>query len=597
MPSRIEDYALIGDCHSAALVGKDGSIDWLCWPRFDSGACFAALLGEPEHGRWLIAPALPTRRVSRRYLPLTLVIETLYETDTGEAAIIDFMPIRDESPRLIRIVEGRRGRVSMQLELMIRFDYGSIVPWVRSVERGISAIGGPDRVRLRCDVELKGQDYRTVAQFEVQAGQREAFDLAWHPAHESEPVEVDPFQARDETEAWWRDWTGRHLVAGEWADVVERSLITLKALAYAPTGGLVAAPTTSLPEREGGVRNWDYRICWLRDATFTLMALLHAGYLREATEWRQWLLRAVAGEPSKIQILYGLSGERRLHELELPWLPGYQGARPVRVGNGAAEQLQLDVYGEVLDSMHQALRHGMDHDEDGWRVARSLLKFLESNWDQPDEGIWEVRAGRRCFTHSRMMAWVAFDRGIKIAERFGLEGPLDRWRAVRDEIHAQVCREGFDPELGSFVQFYGSKRLDASLLLMPLVGFLPADDPRVRGTVEAIEKHLTVDGFVYRYAPDSEVDGLPPGEGAFLLCTFWLADCQSLLGRQADARQTFERLLSVRNDVGLLSELYDPHAKRLLGNFPQGFSHVGLVNTALNLAHGVSGPASSRGQS
>lgn len=597
MSSRIEDYALIGDCHTAALVGKDGSIDWLCWPRFDSGACFAALLGEPQHGRWLIAPGLPASRISRRYLPRTLIIETLYETDTGAAAVIDFMPVRDESPRLIRIVEGRRGRVSMQLELVIRFDYGSIVPWVRSVERGISAIGGPDRVRLRCNVDLKGVDFRTTTEFEVAAGQREAFDLAWHPAHESEPVEIDPFEAMQQTEAWWRDWTGRHPIDGEWSDAVERSLITLKALAYAPTGGLVAAPTTSLPENLGGVRNWDYRICWLRDATFTLMALMHAGFVKEATAWREWLLRAVAGEPSTIQILYGLAGERRLREVELPWLPGYQGARPVRVGNSAAEQLQLDVYGEVLDSMHQSLLHGMDHSDEGWRVARSLLKFLESNWDQPDEGIWEVRAGRRLFTHSRMMAWVAFDRGLKIAERFGLEAPGDRWRAIRDEIHAQVCREGFDPKLGAFVQYYGSRSLDASLLLMPLVGFLPAQDPRVQGTVAAIEKELTTDGFVYRYAPDSTLDGLPPGEGAFLLCTFWLADCQWLLGRQAEARQTFERLLAIRNDVGLLSELYDPRSKRLLGNFPQAFSHVGLVNTALNLSRGASGPACRRGQS
>ena len=437
-------------------------------------------------------------------------------------------------------------------------------------------------------------DYHTAADFEIADGQREPFDLAWHTAHESEPPEIDPNQALNETEAWWREWSGRHPQDGEWTDAVERSLITLKALAYAPTGGLVAAPTTSLPEQPGGVRNWDYRICWLRDATFTLMALMHAGYVKEAREWREWLLRAVAGEPSKIQILYGLAGERRLPEFELPWLPGYQGASPVRIGNGASEQLQLDVYGEVLDSMHQALRHGLDHCGDSWRVGRSLLSFLESNWDQPDEGIWEVRGGRRHFTHSRMMAWVAFDRGLKIAERTGLEGPLDRWRAVRDQIHAQVCREGYDPELGSFVQYYGSRRFDASLLLMPLVGFLPASDPRVRGTVEAIEKHLSVDGFVYRYAPDSEIDGLPPGEGTFLLCTFWLADCLNLLGREADARQTYERVLAVRNDVGLLSELYDPHTNRLLGNFPQGFSHVGMVNTALNLSRGVSGPASAR---
>jgi GH15 family glucan-1,4-alpha-glucosidase len=597
MPSPIEDYALIGDCHTAALVAKDGSIDWLCLPRFDSGACFAALLGTPEHGRWLLAPSVPARQVSRRYIPGTLVIETLFQTEAGEAAVIDFMPIRAESPRLIRVVDGRRGRVPMHLELIIRFDYGSIVPWVRRAERGISAIGGPDRLRLRCDVELRGVDYRTLAEFDVSAGQREVFDLSWHQAHQSEPPEIDCLKALDETKNWWLEWAGRHAVEGEWAGDVCRSLITLKALAYAPTGGLIAAPTTSLPEQPGGVRNWDYRYCWLRDATFALMALMHAGYVKEASEWKEWLLRAVAGEPSRIQILYGLAGERRLPEMELPWLPGYLGASPVRIGNGASKQLQLDVYGEVLDVLHQAVWHGLAQSSDSWRVGRSLLSFLESNWDEPDAGIWEVRGAPRHFTHSRMMAWVAFDRGIKIAERLGLEAPLVRWRGIRDEIHAQVCRAGFDAKLGAFVQSYGSRRLDASLLLLPLVGFLPPSDPRVRGTIEAIERELTTDGFVHRYISDPQIDGLPAGEGAFLLCTFWLADCQALIGREDDAHRTFARLLSIRNEVGLLSELYDPKGQKLLGNFPQAFSHVGLVNTALNLTRRLSGPAAARGQS
>jgi GH15 family glucan-1,4-alpha-glucosidase len=597
LPSRIEDYALIGNCHTAALVARDGSIDWLCLPRFDSGACFAALLGTPEHGRWLLGAASPAVRVSRRYRPGTLTLETILETDSAGAAVIDFMPIRTDAPRLIRIVEGRRGRIPMRLELVIRFDYGSIVPWVRRVEGGISAISGPDRLRLRCGVDLKGVDFRTVAEFEISAGQREAFDLAWHPAHRPDPPEIGALQALEETEEWWREWSGRHPIEGEWSDAVVRSLITLKALAYAPTGGLVAAPTTSLPEHPGGVRNWDYRYCWLRDATFTLLALFHAGFTKEASDWREWLLRAVAGEPSRIQILYGLAGERRLPELELTWLPGYRGARPVRVGNAATHQLQLDVFGEVLDVMHQSLRHGLEHSEDAWRVGRSLLGFLESNWDMPDEGIWEVRGGRRRFTHSRMMAWVAFDRGLKIAERLGLEAPLDRWRTIRDEVHAQVCREGFNEQLGAFVQFYGSRRLDASLLLMPLVGFLPIGDPRLRGTIEAIERELITDGFVLRYRSDPEIEGLPPGEGAFLLCNFWLADCQALLGREEDARATFDRLLAIRNDVGLLAELYDPAGRTMLGNFPQAFSHVGLVNTALNLSRKDAGPASTRGQS
>ena len=596
MPLRIEDYALIGDCQTAALVARDGSIDWLCLPRFDSGACFAALLGTPEHGRWLIAPVGGVRKVNRRYRPGTLVLETVFETEDGEVAVIDFMPPRSQVPELIRVVEGRRGRVPMHLELVIRFDYGSIIPWVRHLDRGLSAIAGPDRIRLRTGVELHGIDYRTVAEFAVAEGQREIFELAWHPTHLPEPREFDVLRALEETEQWWRDWSARCPDEGEWTEAVARSLITLKALTYAPTGGLVAAATTSLPEQLGGVRNWDYRYCWLRDATFTLMALLHAGYVEEARAWREWLLRAVAGEPSKIQIMYGLAGERRLTEMELPWLPGYEGSGPVRLGNAASQQFQLDVYGEVLDVMHQGFRHSLKPTEDSRRVALGLLDFLESNWDQPDEGIWEVRGKRRHFTHSRMMAWVAFDRAVRVVEWLGVEAPLQRWCSLRDEIHAQVCREGYDAEVGAFVQFYGSRRLDASLLMMPLVGFLPPHDVRVRGTIEAIQRDLVTDGFVHRYAPEPEVDGLPAGEGVFLLCTFWLADCLALMDRRADARRTFERLLSVRNDVGLLSEMYDPARGRLLGNFPQAFSHVGLVNTALSLRRGLSGPSSQRGR-
>ncbi|QEH35924.1 Trehalase [Aquisphaera giovannonii] len=594
MPSRIEDYALIGDCQAAALVGRDGSIDWLCVPRFDSAACFAALLGTPEDGRWLVGPRGGEPRVRRRYREGTLVLETEFETDAGTVALIDFMPPRSEHPDLVRIVEGRRGRVPMRMELVIRFDYGSVVPWVRRVEHGIAAIAGPDMLALRTDVPMHGENLHTVADFEVAEGQRVAFDLTWHPSHRPRPAEVDAARALEEAESWWREWSGRCDVDGEWCEAVRRSLITLKALTYAPTGGIVAAPTTSLPECLGGVRNWDYRYCWLRDATFTLYALMLAGYRQEAAAWREWLLRAVAGTPSRLQIMYGLAGERRLTEQQIPWLPGYEGSAPVRVGNGAWDQHQLDVYGEVIDALHQARRFGLEPDGDSWRFQRALMDFLESDWRRPDEGIWEVRGPRRQFTHSKVMAWVAFDRAVKGVEQAGLDGPVGRWRAIRDEIHAQVCAEGFDASLGSFVQSYGSKHLDASLLMMPLVGFLPATDPRVRGTVEAIERGLVTDGFVHRYRPDPGVDGLPPGEGTFLLCTFWLADCLALMGRRDDARAIFERLLAIRNDVGLLSEGYDPQARRMVGNFPQAFSHIGLINTAYNLMQGPACPASDR---
>jgi GH15 family glucan-1,4-alpha-glucosidase len=596
MVQRIEDYALIGDCQTAALVGRNGSIDWLCLPRFDSGACMAALLGTPDHGRWLLAPAGEVKRVERRYRPGTLVLETDFETDDGAVRIIDFMPIRTTVADLVRIVCGLRGQVRMRMELIMRFDYGSIVPWVRHSGDGLVATAGPDHLRLRTPVELRGRDFTTVAEFTVADGQRIPFDLTWHPSYETAPNGLDPESALVETEDWWREWSGRGTFDGEWRDAVQRSLITLKALTYAPTGGIIAAPTTSLPEHMGGVRNWDYRYCWLRDATFTLYALLNAGYVEEARHWREWLLRAAAGKPSQVHIMYGIAGERRLTEHELPWLPGYGNSAPVRIGNGAYDQFQLDVFGEVLDTLHHCSVAGINAGEDGWRLEKALLDHLETVWTKPDEGIWEVRGPRRHFTHSKMMAWVALDRGVKGIERFGLNGPIDRWRALRDEVHAQVCREGFNADRDAFVQFYGSDLLDASLLMMPLVGFLPATDPRVRGTIEAIERELTNDGFVSRYTTTPEVDGLPPGEGAFLLCTFWLADNLQLLGRTADARRIFEQLLDVRNDVGLLSESYDAGARRLVGNFPQAFSHIGLINTARNLSR-KGGPAEDRGRS
>jgi GH15 family glucan-1,4-alpha-glucosidase len=596
MSLRIEDYALIGDCQTAALVGRDGSIDWLCVPRFDSGACFAALLGRPEHGRWLLAPAGEVRRVHRRYRNDTLVLETEFETDQGTVMVVDCMPPRDHQLDLVRMVIGRRGHVSIRMELVIRFDYGAVVPWVRRRCDGISAIAGPDSLRLLTPVETRGENFVTVADFSVAEGEQVPFVLTWHPSHLPAPPRVDAREAIDGTERWWRQWSSRCTYDGEWREAVMRSLITLKALTYAPTGGMVAAVTTSLPERPGGVRNWDYRYCWLRDATFTLYALMTAGYDDEARAWREWLLRAVAGMPSQMQIMYALAGERRLSELEIDRLPGYEGSRPVRIGNDAHQQFQLDVFGEVMDALHFAHRVGIKPDENVWQLQRALLDYLESKWDEPDDGIWEVRGRRRHFTHSKVMAWVAVDRAVKAVERLGLAGPIDHWRRLRATIHEEVCRRGFNPALKSFVQYYGSTDLDASLLMLPLVGFLPAADPRVRGTVEAIERHLVTDGFVARYAGNSHVDGLPAGEEAFLLCTFWLADNLALLNRHADARRLFERLLTIRNDVGLLSEQYDPTARRLMGNFPQAFSHVALVNTAHNLERRRRAPAHHRGQ-
>jgi GH15 family glucan-1,4-alpha-glucosidase len=591
----IEDYALIGDCEAAALVGRDGSIDWLALPRFDSGACFAALLGTEEHGRWLIAPTQGARRVRRRYRADTLVLETEFETEGGRVRLTDFMPLRDGTAEVVRIVDGLAGRVALQMELVIRFDYGSIVPWVRRTDAGISAIGGPDALYLTADVPCRGEDFRTVAEFDVSAGERRRFVLTWQASSAAwNGRELDVDRTLGRTEAFWREWSARTVYRGPHRDAVVRSLITLKALTYAPTGGIVAAPTTSLPEAIGRERNWDYRFCWLRDATFTLYALLAGGYVEEAEEWRRWLTRAVAGHPGELQTMYGLAGERRAPELTLPWLPGYQGSKPVRIGNVAVTQHQLDVYGEVMDALYLARRAGLSDDENAWRLQVAFMGFLEKDWMQPDEGIWEVRGPRRQFTHSKVLAWVGVDRSIKTVEQFGAEGPVDAWRKLRAEIHRDVCARGFDRELNAFVQSYGAKHLDASLLVIPLVGFLPADDPRVQGTMAAVRRHLTHDGFVLRYATETGVDGLPPGEGIFLMCTFWLADNLMLSGRREEAEELFARLLAIRNDVGLLSEQYDPIARRLLGNFPQAFSHVALVNTACNLSP-ATGPAEDRG--
>ncbi|HEV8712746.1 MAG TPA: glycoside hydrolase family 15 protein [Candidatus Binatia bacterium] len=593
MPSRIEEYALIGDCETAALVARDGSIDWLCVPRFDSGACFAALLGAPDQGRWRLAPSGTFRMVRRRYREGTLILETDYETDSGAVTLIDWMPPRTAGPDVMRIVEGKRGHVPMRMELIVRFDYGWIVPWVRWTARGIRVTAGPDTLYCRTPVALRGEELRTVAEFTVSAGQRVPFELTWTPTHQPEPEAKEVEQCLRDSDAWWQEWVGRCTYQGEWREAVVRSLITLKALTYAPTGGVVAAPTTSLPEQLGGVRNWDYRYCWLRDATFTLYALMSGGYTEEARAWREWLLNAVAGSPSELQIMYGLGGERRLTELELDWLLGYEGASPVRIGNAAYQQHQLDVYGEIMDALHVARRVGLEPSEEAWRVQQVLLRFLETDWDKPDEGVWEVRGPRRHFTHSKVMAWVALDRAVKAVEQFSLAGPVEQWRRLRRQIHDQICREGFDPDLNSFVQYYGSKDPDASLLMLPLVGFLPATDPRMRGTVATIQQRLVRDGFVDRYPTHPDVDGLPPGEGAFLLCTFWLADNLALQGHYGEARAIFERLLDLRNDVGLLSEQYDRETRRLVGNFPQAFSHVGLINTARNLTQ-VGGPAEHR---
>ncbi len=580
MPLRIENYALIGDCHAAALVGSDGSIDWLCLPRFDSGACFAALLGGPQHGRWLIAPSGPVGAVRRRYREDTLILETEFDTAQGTIRVIDCMPLSDERWDVVRIVEGVSGRVPVRMELTVRFDYGSIVPWVRRVGDVRLITAGPDTLELAASVPIDGENLQSASEFTIEQGELQSFSLNYRPSHLPPQPPVDTKLALADTERQWRAWSGRCAYRGHWRDAVMRSLITLKALTYKPTGGIVAAPTTSLPEQPAGVRNWDYRFCWLRDATFTLNALLLAGYEDEAVAWRAWLLRAVAGAPADLQILYAVDGARRLDEFEIGWLPGYEGAAPVRVGNAAARQFQLDVYGEVMDTLHLARAAGLPPEPAAWNLQLALLEFLASHWQQPDEGLWEVRGPRRHFTHSKVMAWVAFDRAIKDAERDGLTAPLGRWREVRDAIHDEVCRRGFDAAANTFVQSYGSAHLDASLLLIPQVGFLPPDDPRVRGTVEAIERHLLVDGLVIRYSTESDVDALPAGEGAFLPCSFWLADCYALIGRRGEAEALFERLLALRNDVGLLAEEYDAGSHRMLGNFPQALTHMALVNTA-----------------
>lgn len=595
MASRIENYALIGDCEAAALVARDGSIDWLCWPRFDSPACFAALLGSPGNGRWQIAPADPGFRVSRRYREGTLILETEFETAEGAVTLIDFMPPRSAAPDLVRIVLGRRGRMVLQTDLVLRFGYGAIVPWVSRLEGGLlRAIAGPDMLVLRTGVPLHGEDLRTVGAFTLGEAETATFVLSYGPSHQPPPVPVEPFRALAETEAFWRAWSSRCTYQGRWSEAVSRSLMTLKALTYAPTGGLVAAPTTSLPERIGGARNWDYRYCWLRDATLTLLALMNAGYYDEARAWREWLLRAVAGSPAQLQIMYGLAGERHLREWEAGWLPGYEGSRPVRIGNAAAAQLQLDVFGEVMDALHQARHGGLSENPEAWTLQKALAEHLETVWDQPDEGIWEVRGGRKHFVHSKVMAWVALDRMVKTAAEFGWDGPVARWRALRARIHADVCQQGFNPDVGAFVQSYGSRSLDASLLLLPLVGFLPASDARIRATVRAIERDLVVDGFVLRYRTEETRDGLPPGEGAFLPCSFWLVDNLMLQGRREEAQALFERLLALRNDVGLLAEEYDPRAQRQLGNFPQAFSHLALIGTALNLSTAEAKPVTQR---
>jgi len=589
-PSRIEDYAVVADLQTAALVARDGSVDWLCLPRFDSSASFAALLGGPKAGRWRIAPLSGGECTRRAYRDDTMVLESTWETSEGAVKVLDFMPIRKTQPDLIRIVEGVSGRVRMGVELVARFDYGRVVPWVRHTGDRWVAVAGPDSLWLDSPVRLRGRNMRSLAEFTVEAGQRVPFVLTWVPSFQDEPPRYDPERALGETDRFWRDWISRCTYDGRYSGAVRRSLLVLKALTYAPSGGITAAATTSLPEQLGGPRNWDYRYCWLRDAAFTLQALTGSGYTAEAKAWRDWLLRAVAGDPEDLQIMYSLTGRRRLPETELGWLDGYEGSRPVRVGNDAAGQFQLDVYGELLDGLHSARQAGLAMDADAWTLQTLLAEYLESVWQRPDSSLWEVRGPQQHFVHSKVMAWVGLDRMIHTAERSGLRCPLQRWRAARDTIHEEVCAEGYDADRGTFTQSYGSNGLDAALLLIPRVGFLPATDPRVVGTVDAVRRELSQDGFVLRYRTDADptshhgtVDGLPGAEGAFLACSFWLADALALTGRHDQARDLFHRLLDLRNDVGLLSEEWDPHAKRHLGNTPQAFSHVGLVNTALTL--------------
>jgi GH15 family glucan-1,4-alpha-glucosidase len=586
MASRIEDYALLGDLQTAALVGLDGSVDWLCFPHFDSPACFAALLGDEDNGHWRIAPASGGRATRRSYRGDTLVLETVWETPDGTIKVIDCMPPRDQSPDLVRVVEGVSGRVPVHSELRLRFDYGRIRPWVRRVDGQVVGVAGPDAVWLSTPAPLEGRDFATHSEFTVGAGDRVPFVLTWHPSWQRPPKPVEPFRAVDDTEAWWAEWMARSTYDGGWQAEVRRSLTTLKALTFQPTGGIVAAATTSLPEQIGGPRNWDYRYCWLRDAALTLQALMGAGFKAEAGKWRDWLLRAVAGDPAELQIMYGLDGTRRLPEFELDWLPGYEGSRPVRVGNAASEQLQLDVWGETLDGLSFAREAGLSRNDDAWALQVNLLEFLEGNWREPDNGLWEMRGDRRHFVHSKVMAWVAFDRMVAGVEHFGLDGPVDRWRVTRDEIRTEVLEKGYDADRNTFTQAYGHRELDAALLLIPQVRFLPWDDPRVAGTVDAVRRELCQDGFVLRYrnGVGSSDDGLPGDEGAFLACSFWLADALHGIGRRTEARELFESLAALANDVGLLAEEYDPRTERQVGNTPQAFSHLGLVNTARHLS-------------
>lgn len=593
MPLPIEDYAMIGDLQTAALVGRDGSIDWLCLPRFDAPACFAALLGTPENGRWQIAPRGKILSTKRRYRPGTLILETDFETDEGTVRLIDFMPPRTREPEVVRIVQGLSGQVAMRMELIIRFDYGSIVPWVRRTPTGLQAVAGPEVLYIDTAENLHGKNLHTVGEFTVSADEKKSFVLLWRPSNEERAAAIDASDACDRAQKWWEEHATQCKYQGPHQELVVRSLITLKALCYAPTGGMVAAPTTSLPEFLGGVRNWDYRFCWIRDATFTLYALMLGGFTEEAVAWQKWLLRAVAGSPSQLNIMYGLGGERRLTEMELSWLPGYENSAPVRIGNAAWQQFQIDAFGEVSDAMYVCRRMGVPLEEHVWRVQCKLADYLEEHWRDPDEGIWESRGPRQHFVHSKMMAWVAFDRMVKTIERFQAKGPIDRWRAIRDEIHREVCQRGFDSQRNTFVQTYGSDELDASLLMMPLVGFLPPSDSRVQGTVAAIQHELTIEGFVARYRLDLTLGDLPPGQGVFLPCSFWLVDNLVALGRREEAETLFERLASLANDVGLMSEEYDPRARRFLGNFPQAFTHVALVNSAFNLWH-PGGPAQHR---
>jgi GH15 family glucan-1,4-alpha-glucosidase len=590
MPLKIEDYAVIGDCETAALVGKDGSIDWLCWPAFCSGACFAALLGDADNGRWQIAPAGKIVGVTRKYREHTLILETTFDAEDGSFTVVDFMPIRGRHSDIVRIVRGTKGQTAVHLELAVRFDYGRAVPWVTRFDGGVQAVAGPDLVVFRTSVEHRGEDMKTVADFTVNEGESVSFVLTYGVSHEPVPHPIDPEKALEETQKFWTAWAGRCNDAGEYSEAIERSLITLKSLIYKPTGGIVAAVTTSLPEALGGTRNWDYRYCWLRDATFTLFALMNGGYYGEAKAWKEWLRRAIAGSPDQLQIMYGISGERHLLEWEVPWLTGYEGSTPVRVGNAASTQVQLDVYGEVLGAYLHSETGIEDGDPESFRLPQNILEHLETIWQQPDQGIWETRGQAKQFTYSKMMAWVAFDRAIKAAEQYGFEVPIDRWKKVRDAIHEEICSKAFDSEMGSFVQSYVEKAepgaLDASLLLMPLVGFLPANDKRVIGTVEAIERHLMKDGLVLRYDTTKVDDGLPPGEGVFLACSFWMVSALCMIGREEDARKLFDRLLTLRNDVGLLSEEYDPARKRMVGNFPQALSHIALVNAAFQLQGG-----------